>query len=358
MIELNNDLLGLEPPPPITEWGLRERALAAASFWGAVGAELDMSLIRDIGTEAFYEHTTAVYGSHQRQFFLRGLEKLGIAQKPDAVKCALYHAISNALGGWRTRYSIESPQKAWIFYYPKTMGSGAALYSDERSLSVFRGWHVHNGESLGNEGLVFAVTHLSSRGDPFNAGYFLDVGEFVPSSERLQVRLGEVAPAPDARLVPGVDIKQWPEERRLRALQNFAVAWAWDQIARAVERFGAAGLGSVRHGLETAIFSYLPYYAHAIPGRGVQAAAGYFGAAHEICGWNIATTARNGEATVAFDRDPIRSARGSLPATFIAEAYGAVTSGWARAAAELGAEISLTPGGMPTWLFRAASSRS
>jgi hypothetical protein len=152
------------------------------------------------------------------------------------------------------------------------------------------------------------------------------ISPIAEASERVQVRLGEMAPAPHARLVARVDIKQWPEERRLRALRSFGVAWAWDQIASALERFGVEGLGTVRHGLETASSSYLPYYAHAIPGSGVQTAAGYFGAVHEICGWNIATP-RNGKATVAFDRDPIRGTRESLPAALIAEAYGASQAG-------------------------------
>jgi hypothetical protein len=352
-MELVNDFLDIEPPRAYAEWTLEERASAAASFWGAISIELDNSLIRDFGMERWCDYTTAVLASHQRQFFVTGVEKLGIPRgESDAIKSALYHSISNALGGLRMKHSIESPEKAWIFYYPQTMGTGTALLPDEYILSVFRGWHVHNGEALGNDGLVFVATHLQSRGDPCDAGYFLDTGEAVAPTERLRVQLGEPAPEEGERRSPEVDDDEWPDDRRLKARRNFAVEWAWDGIASAVEHFGEEGLGSVRHACEAVAFSFLPYYANAIPANGVAAAAGYFAAVHEICGWNVEATEANGETTIALDRDPIRRALESLPPGTVANIYGAITRAWAHPAAEFGAEISLTSAaGDPSWRF-------
>jgi hypothetical protein len=354
MMQLTNDFVDLEPPSAVTHWSLEDRALAAASFWGAMSIELDNSLIRDFGMQRFCDYTTAVLASHQRRFFVPGLEKLGIANgESDAVKSALYHSLSNALGGLRMRHSIESPRKAWIFYYPETLGTGIGLYPDEYMLAVFRGWHVHNGQSLGNERLVFVVTHLLSRGDPFDGGYFLDTDDPSPAAERLRVQFGEPAPPQDARVAPEVDDAEWPIERQLKARRNFAVEWAWDGIASAVEHFGPEALSSVRHACETVVFSHLAYFAHATPEGTVSTAAGYFAAVHQICGWKVDPVARNGEATVALDRDPIRDAVESLPTGSAADIYRAVTQGWSGPAAELGADIALTSSaGAPAWTFR------
>ena len=38
------------------------------------------------------------------------------AESSDAVRCARYHCLSNALGGLRMRYAVESADKAWVFY--------------------------------------------------------------------------------------------------------------------------------------------------------------------------------------------------------------------------------------------------
>jgi hypothetical protein len=273
------------------------------------------------------------------------------------VKCALYHALSNAVGGVRIRYSIESEQKAWIFYYPPTMQTGAALYPEDYMLFQFRGWHVNNGQSLGNDRLVFVATHLAARGDAFDGGYFLDTGKSVPPSERLRVRLDESAPSPKARLLPEVDDDQWPETRRLKAMRNFWVAWAWDKLARSVEHFGDGALGAVRHGCGTTILSFLPYYFHALRSSGMWAASDYFRTVHENGGWNVTTNARDEAVTVVFDRDPLRDARGTLSDDSIAAIYQALTDAWARAAGELDAKITLTSSeSLPSWSFTAPSS--
>ena len=85
--------------------------------------------------------------------FLPGLAKLGLRGLPDAVACARYHYLSNFLGGVRVEYVEESPRKAWIRYPPpRWIWRGTAICGipSEVSRAMLRGWHAHNGVTLGN----------------------------------------------------------------------------------------------------------------------------------------------------------------------------------------------------------------
>src|SRR5579875_1025865 len=267
-VVLDNDFVGGERPGPYDTWTLAETALAASAYWDAVGLNLDNAIIRDFGLEPFSDFIRDLFTSHQRQFFLPGLEKLRIdPQLPPAVRAARYHLLSNAVAGIRTRNVDESPEKAWILYLPATGQIGEPAYIEEHWISIFRGWHARNGLSLGRPGLVFVATHLTSRGDPFTGGYFLDTGDQnVAPGERFTEGFGESAPPLDRWLHPEVDEAEWPLERRLKALRNFSVHWAWDRLATALSLRGADVTPAISRSVAAATYAHLPILQALAPG--------------------------------------------------------------------------------------------
>jgi hypothetical protein len=351
-MELNNDLPG-GPPSALSEWALAERVDAAVAFWGSVGVEVDNSLIRDFGMDAWCAYQTPLFHSHHRRFFLPGLEKLGISDTlPDVVRSALYHGRSNALGGLRTKNFFESDTKAWIFYYPPTGATGGALLPDGYWRGIFSGWHANNGRSLGNPGVVFVNTHLVSRGDPYDGGYFLDTGENVPDGQHFRTAFDEAGPPSEAHEIPQVADDTWPEERRIKAYRNFSVWWAWDRMASALEHFGSDAQDSVRHGCEVAIYAFLPIYRRAVGGTGPSLAAGYVQAVHEIAGWDVTRTEDNGSVTVTLDRDPVKESVESLSDELLNAAWDGVTGAWAGLARHVGAGASReSSSDLPSWAF-------
>ena len=150
----------------------------SAAFYNSVYTSITFSMIRRFGHDATYRVHEKLLRHHQTYFFIDGLRKLGLDREvSDAVRCAKYHCFSNALGGLRTTYGIESDQKAWLFYFPLTEGNtwhgpGQAIHERGNMIADYVGWHANNGNLLGNEGLVFVATHFVADGDPADGGYF------------------------------------------------------------------------------------------------------------------------------------------------------------------------------------------
>lgn len=106
--------------------------------------------------------------------FLPGLDKLGLRGLPDAVAAAQYHYLSNHLGGVRVEYMYESDRKAWVRYVPpRWIYEGTAICGipSEASRAMLRGWHAHNGVTLGNPRLGFVCTKQTVDGQPGLEGY-------------------------------------------------------------------------------------------------------------------------------------------------------------------------------------------
>jgi hypothetical protein len=210
---------------------LRFRAQLAADWYLAFNVLTNIFTIRRVGMRLFDEITANLLRSHQERYFLDGLKKLKLDEDPsDAIRCARYHALSNAPGGLNTSYGIESNDKAWVFYNlpylrDRWTGTSSFIYEDYYAANM-AGWHSNNGLLLGNLGLGFVITHLVSRGDPYDAGYFLDSHRTLDVSERIRVRFGE-EPLADMEICrPQFDPIEWPPVRKAKVQRRHMVDYA------------------------------------------------------------------------------------------------------------------------------------
>jgi hypothetical protein len=219
---------------------MRFRAQLAADWFLAFSVVRDMVTIRRVGMRLFDEITANMLRGHQEKYFLAGLKKLRLDEDPsDAIRCARYHALSNAPGGLNTSYGIESNDKAWVFYNlpylrDRWTGTSSFVYEDYYAANM-AGWHSNNGVLLGNLGLGFVVTHLVSRGDPYDAGYFLDSHRTLDRSERIRVRFGEEPPAEMEIHRPEFDPVEWPPVRKAKVQRRHMVDYAsagllWNEV--------------------------------------------------------------------------------------------------------------------------------
>lgn len=151
--------------------------------------------------------------------FLSSFEKLGLTGLPDAVACAQYHVLSNNMGGVGVEYMPESDRKAWVrFRYPRWMYHGPTLCGVpvEVSRGFLRGWHAHNGVSLGNPRLGFVCVSEDMTGEFGLCGYFREFDHELGEDERLQFAKGEAPPGYDASLQPKPPEGEWDLERSKR----------------------------------------------------------------------------------------------------------------------------------------------
>jgi hypothetical protein len=160
--------------------------------------------------------------------FLAGLTKLGLDGLPHAVACARYHYLSNHLGGVRVEYMEESARKAWVRYVPpRWIWPGATICAvpSEVTRAMLRGWHAHNGVTLGNLRLGFVCTGMTTDGQPGLEGYYLEDTRELGSDERLRFSPGEEAPAFEPSRAPTLDSATWPAERLRKAARNYTMEY-------------------------------------------------------------------------------------------------------------------------------------
>ncbi len=158
--------------------------------------------------------------------FLPGLEKLGLRGLPDAVACARYHYLSNFLGGVGVEYVEERGTKAWIRYPPPRWiwwGTAVCGIPSAVSQAMLRGWHAHNGVTLGNPRLGFVCTKQTVDGQPGLEGYYLEYDHDLAPDERLAMRPDETMPPFDPASAPRVPATTWPAERLAKARRNYAM---------------------------------------------------------------------------------------------------------------------------------------
>ena len=232
--------------PDLSSLPIDRQCRLGGSVAFSVDNALTLSIIRRHGHEAAESIQFNVLRSHQKEFFLDGLKKLGLDKEAsDAVRCAKYHFLSNALGGLRVTYAEESPDKAWIVYEtpywvdsPWNPSIAVASFRPEMLIETMRAWHGNNGEMLGNPGLAFVMTELVTAGGARDAGYFIDTHRTLAPSERLQVKLDEgVPPGLDLR-GPAFDPEAWPLERQAKAWRNFSVAYVGGRLYWMLEALG------------------------------------------------------------------------------------------------------------------------
>lgn len=173
--------------------------------------------------------------------FLPGLEKLGLTDKPHAVAAAQYHYLSNHIGGVNVAYHYESERKAWIRYKPPRWAwAGTAICGipGEVSQAMLRGWHAHNGVSLGNLRMGFVCTKQTMDGQAGLEGYYYEYDRVLEPAERLRFARGETAPEFERKSLPILDSASWSEERRLKASRNYAMDYLRTMLPEMVDYFG------------------------------------------------------------------------------------------------------------------------
>ena len=161
----------LTPPLPTPALLQAVADLHRAAFTGLV-----LATVARRGTPAAAELVFAVFRRQHHERFLPGLQKLGLTALPHAVAAAQYHYLSNRIGGVSVEYMPESDRKAWIRYAPpRWLWHGTAICGipGEVSRAMLRGWHAHNGVSLGNPRLGFVCTGQVADGDAALEGYYL-----------------------------------------------------------------------------------------------------------------------------------------------------------------------------------------
>ena len=84
-----------------------------------------LALVHRQGTHRTAEVVRRTFRRQHLEKFLPGLEKLGLRELPDAVACAQYHYLSNALGGVKVEWIAESDTK-WSVTTCRRAGSGTA----------------------------------------------------------------------------------------------------------------------------------------------------------------------------------------------------------------------------------------
>ncbi len=193
------------------------------------------------------------YGLFRRQHlekFLPGIEKLGLAHEPDAVKAAGYHYLSNGVGGVKVQFMRESDRKAWVhFVPPRWIYDGVALCGipSDVSRGVLRGWYAHNGISLGNPKLGFVCTQQTTDGQPGLSGYFLEHDRPLAPDERLRYSPGELPPRFDPAAAPKLSSTDWTPARLAKASRNYAMDYIKNGLPVLAALFGPAEAARLGH---------------------------------------------------------------------------------------------------------------
>lgn len=217
---------------------------AVGTLYNALMTALILGLITRRGEATARDYVFRHFRRQHLEKFLPGLQKLGLADQPDAPACALYHYHSNALGGVKTGYLRESDRKAWVRYPPPRWiwrGTAIAAVPHSVSAAMLHGWHGHNGVSLGNPGLGFVCTGMTVDGMPGLEGYYHDYGRPIAEDERVRFAYGaEEMPRVDWQRQPALESASWPEERRQRTFRAYALEYLRTMLPTLQELLGAA----------------------------------------------------------------------------------------------------------------------
>jgi hypothetical protein len=221
---------------------LAEQCETISDFWIGQWGCHQLSILQEHGGETLALFKRMLLRRHQRDYFLPGLDKLGISRDlPPAVIAGRYHYFSNMLGGLKMEYIEESPKRVWIRYLaPSYSFTGVSLAAVPAKVQrfMFSGWHPFNGLSLGVPQLGFVVTKVFQDGEPYDEGYFEEHDRTLEEDERIQYRPVSISPDFDPVKAPKLDEKLWPQERLSRALRNFSRGFLEDSIRSNLGMFG------------------------------------------------------------------------------------------------------------------------
>jgi len=201
---------------------------AVARLYHAWITGLVLSLITRKNPATAEELVFRLFRQQHLDRFLPGLTKLGLDGEPHAVACAKYHYLSNQLGGVKVEYLEEHARKAWIRYPPPRwiwMGTAICAVPTAVNRAMLRGWHAHNGVTLGNPRLGFVCTKMTTDGQPGLEGYYHEYDHDLTPAQRLQFRPDECCPPIDPSTLPALDLDVWPAERRAKAYRNYAMEY-------------------------------------------------------------------------------------------------------------------------------------
>jgi len=215
---------------------------AVARLYHAWVTGLILTVVTQRGAETAAELVFRLFRRQQREKFLPGLEKLGLAGLPAAVASARYHYLSNLIGGVRVEYIEESSRKAWIRYPPpRWMWQGTAICAvpSDVSRAMLRGWHAENGPALGNPRLGFVCTKQTVDEQDALEGYFLEYDRDLGPEERLRFAPQEVAPLFDPAAAPRLPDGAWSPERLAKAQRNYAIEYVRSALPELIGLVGA-----------------------------------------------------------------------------------------------------------------------
>lgn len=352
------------PQIPASEWSFADGCVFASQLYNSIYYAVTMGLIRELGHERTYEIHARLLRHHQEHFFLDGLRKLRLDQEgSDAVRCAKYHWMSNAIGGVRTGCVVENRNKAWMFYFPHTPdnawpGQAAIVHTKGNMLSDYIGWHGNNGRLLGNPGLRYVATHFVCEGDPYDGGYFEDTGRALEPGELVIERPGERPPRDLPIQTCRLDEAQWPPQRQSRALRNYAVTWAADRVWSVLHECGPAGDAITRKAIQAVLFSWMPRLRVAFGPRqpGADACAElavYLAGFHTVAGIDASVEITAEGARVVLQRTLGDFVGGSMSVQEARRYTQIVVGAWRTVADGLGVDLLVDATGR-TWALRGA----
>jgi hypothetical protein len=214
---------------------------AAAELHHAWITGLVLALVNRIGHDAAERFVFHLFRRQHEQRFLPGLAKLGLDKLPHSIACARYHYFSNQLGGVKVEYLEESERKAWVRYPPpRWIWASTAICAVPSNVNraMLRGWHAHNGVTLGNPRLGFVCTKTTVDGDPGLEGYYFEYDHPLQPSERLRFAPDEACPWIDPATLPLLDARAWPETRKALASRNYATEYIRNALPILIELLG------------------------------------------------------------------------------------------------------------------------
>ena len=209
---------------------------------------LVLALVTRKNADTAEEFIFRLFRKQHLERFLPGLEKLGLIEETDAVAAAKYHYFSNQLGGVKVEYYAETDKKAWVRYPPpRWIWEGTAICGipSEVNIAMLRGWHAHNGVSLGNPRLGFVCTKATADGQPGLEGYYQEYDHDLNPDERLQFKPEEICPRIDPATMPQLDATDWPDERKAKAASNYSMEYIRNALPILIDLLGPAEAKSI-----------------------------------------------------------------------------------------------------------------
>jgi hypothetical protein len=256
-------------PDRTLQWNLTKKCEFIAKYWARQWTALQLVILREKGESEFCNFKFNTLKGHQRDYFLAGLDKLGISRKlPPAIIAGQYHYFSNLLGGIRMEYVEESPKKVWIRYHPPAYGfAGSGLFAVPSSAqrAMFSGWHSFNGESLGNPRLGWVLTKLIQDGEPYDEGYYMEFDRDLKANEKIQFAVVATSPEFDPDKAPKLDPALWPQERAAKAQRNYARGYVKRAIVNILAMYGVHSAAYlISHALRVCMIQYFDEFSDEI----------------------------------------------------------------------------------------------